>query len=90
MARNTGDGMRKGAVKHRSQVFNPVTGHYIKRDTTTGLFIDTKTDGKPFKGIVKEKAKVATAHYIDYDTAVKIEQVVIAVRNMRAMKKMAK
>ena len=49
MARNTGTGARKGAVSGRSQVYNPATGNYIKRDTETGRFLDVKSDGKPFK-----------------------------------------
>ena len=51
----SGDGHRNGAVKDRSQVQNPVNGNYTKRDTDTGKFIDQKTDGKPFKGVRKEK-----------------------------------
>ncbi len=55
MAKNTGDDHRKGAVKDRSQVENPKTGIYTKRDTKTGKFIDGKSDGTPFKGVRKEK-----------------------------------
>lgn len=57
MAKNPpiGDGHRKGAVKQRSQTFNPITKQWIKRDTDTGLFMDVKQDGKPFKGVRKEK-----------------------------------
>jgi len=51
----SGDGHRIGAVKDRSQVKNPVNGNYTKRDTDTGRFIDQKSDGKPFKGVRKEK-----------------------------------
>jgi hypothetical protein len=50
-----GDGHRNGAVKGRSQVQNPVTGHWTKRDTETGKFIDQKADKKPFKGVTKER-----------------------------------
>jgi hypothetical protein len=50
-----GDGHRNGAVRGRSQVFNPVTQRWTKRDTETGRFIDQKADGKPFKGVRKEK-----------------------------------
>jgi len=46
---------RKGAVTDRSQTFNPKTETWVKRDTTTGRFIDRKEDGKPFKGVRKEK-----------------------------------
>lgn len=49
-----GDGHRNGAVKERSQVQNP-NGHWIKRDTESGKFMDVKSDGKPFKGVRKEK-----------------------------------
>jgi len=57
MAKNppTGDGHRHGAVKDRSQVPNPVTNHWTKRDTGTGRFIDQKADGKPFRGVRREK-----------------------------------
>lgn len=50
-----GDGHRKGAVRDRSQT-KTSSGHYVKRDTKTGRFIDVKTsDKKPFKGVRKEK-----------------------------------
>lgn len=54
MAKNTNEGFRKGAVKERSQVQNPLNGNFTKRDDKTGRFIDQKTDGKPFKGVRKE------------------------------------
>jgi len=50
-----GDGHRKGAVRKRSQTFNPKTSKWTKRDTETGRFIDQKADDKPFKGVRKEK-----------------------------------
>lgn len=50
-----GDGARKGAVRGRSQVFNPATGDWTKRDTDTGRFMDRKADSQPFKGVRKEK-----------------------------------
>ena len=57
MAKNapTGDGRRIGAVKNRSQVLNPKTGHWTKRDAASGRFMDQKADTKPFKGVRKEK-----------------------------------
>jgi len=55
MARNTNKGHRKGAVKDRSQTLNPKTGKYVKRDATTGRFLEVKQDGKKFKGVRKEK-----------------------------------
>ena len=33
----SGDGHRNGAVKDRSQTFNPVTKQWVKRDSDTGL-----------------------------------------------------
>ncbi|MDT8367316.1 MAG: hypothetical protein RRA15_12670 [bacterium] len=57
MAKNPpkGDGRRIGAVRARSQVFNPKTDTWTKRDSETGKFMDQKVDGKPFKGVRKEK-----------------------------------
>lgn len=49
-----GDGHRNGAVRDRSQVFNPVTEQWVKRDADTGRFMDVKKDGEPFKGVTKE------------------------------------
>ena len=50
-----GDGHRNGAVRDRSQTFNPQNDRFVKRDTGTGQFIDQKSDNKPFKGVRKEK-----------------------------------
>lgn len=50
-----GDGHRNGAVRDRSQVFNPVTDQWVKRDAETGKFMDVKEDGDPVKGVRKEK-----------------------------------
>lgn len=38
----SGDGHRNGAVKDRSQTFNPVTKQWVKRDSDTGRFMDVK------------------------------------------------
>jgi hypothetical protein len=51
----SGDGRRNGAVKGRSQVHNPKTDTWTKRDSKTGKFIDGKKDGTPFKGVRKER-----------------------------------
>ncbi|GAB3920231.1 hypothetical protein [Mucilaginibacter myungsuensis] len=51
----SGDGHRNGAVRDRSQTFNPNTQQWVKRDTETGRFMDVKKDGDPFKGVRKEK-----------------------------------
>jgi len=50
-----GDNHRNGAVRKRSQTFNPSNERFVKRDTETGRFMDQKSDGKPFKGVRKEK-----------------------------------
>lgn len=51
----TGDNARKGAIRDRSQVYNPKIERFIKRDKDTGQFMDVKSDSKKFKGITKEK-----------------------------------
>jgi hypothetical protein len=53
MAKNTGENRRNGAVKGRSQTYNPVTDQCVKRDVTTGQFIGSKK-GK-YKGVREEK-----------------------------------
>lgn len=57
MAKNdpTGDNSRKGAVKDRSQVLNPHTGLYTKRNKGTGQFISVKVTGGKYKGVTTEK-----------------------------------
>lgn len=58
MAKNKpyGDNARIGAVKDRTQVLNPKTGLWTKRNGNTGRFIDVKTSSnKPFKGVTKER-----------------------------------
>ena len=55
MAKNTGRGSRTGAVAGRTQVQNPKTGMWIKRDTTTGRFVQAKRSGGSFRGVKKEK-----------------------------------
>jgi hypothetical protein len=56
MAKNTENGYRVGAVKDRSQVYNPKTEQYIKRDATTGRFIAASNN--KFKGITEEKTEI--------------------------------
>jgi len=46
---------REGAVKQRSQTFNPKNERWVKRDAQTGQFMDQKSNDKPFKGVRKEK-----------------------------------
>ena len=35
-----GDGHRQGAVKDRSQVYNPQNERWVKRDSESGRFMD--------------------------------------------------
>lgn len=51
----SGDGHRNGAVKNRSQVYNPKTEQWVKRDAGTGRFLDVNQNGKPHKGVRREK-----------------------------------
>lgn len=57
MARNgkSGDGHRNGAVKDRSQTYNPKIERWVKRDSDNGRFMDVKSNDNPFKGVTKEK-----------------------------------
>ena len=59
MAKNApvGDNARRGAVRDRSQVYNPLTDNWTKRDSDSGRFMDQKKDGDPFKGVRKEHKK---------------------------------
>ena len=50
-----GDNRRQGAVRDRSQTYNPANDRWTKRDTDTGRFMDQKADKTPFKGVRKEK-----------------------------------
>ncbi len=51
-----GDSARVGAVRNRSQTYNPSTERWTKRDADSGKFMDQKADEKPFKGVRKEKS----------------------------------
>ena len=53
MGKNTKEGYRKGQTKDRTQVHNPVTGLYIKINTSTGKFMASKKE--PFKGVRMKK-----------------------------------
>jgi predicted RNase H-like HicB family nuclease len=46
-----------GVVKARSQIKNPLTGTWTKRDDKSGRFMDVKADPKPFKGVRKDKGR---------------------------------
>jgi hypothetical protein len=51
----TGDNARKGAVKKRTQLKNPLTKTPTKRNKTGGQFMAVKKSAKEFKGVRKEK-----------------------------------
>jgi hypothetical protein len=53
MATNTGNNHRKGSVKDRCQTYNPKTDQWVKRDSNTGQFMGSKSDGTPYKGVAK-------------------------------------
>jgi hypothetical protein len=53
MAKNTGNGFRRGAVTGRTQFQRP-DGHWQKRDERTGHLMSVKDDGTPFKGVARE------------------------------------
>lgn len=53
MATNTGKNYRIGSIDNRSQTYNPKNDTHVKRDTTTGRFMDVK-QGEKFKSVAKE------------------------------------
>ena len=62
MATNTRKGFRKGAVAKRSQVKNPRTGDFVKRNedrnsSDDGKFMAVKKSGKAYKGVAHEPDK---------------------------------
>jgi hypothetical protein len=62
MAKNTGQGFRKGAVDERTQGKNPQTENWTKRNQDPdspheGEYMDVKEDGNKFKGVAKEPDK---------------------------------
>ncbi|WP_445217000.1 hypothetical protein ACKWRH_33480 [Bradyrhizobium sp. Pa8] len=50
----SGDNARKGAVKKRTQLKNPLTKTSTKRNKTSGEFMAVKKTAKKFKGVRKE------------------------------------
>ena len=55
-----GDGHRNGAVRERSQTYNPKTQTWTKRDANTGRFMDGKKDGTPFKVSARKNNSAAS------------------------------
>ena len=56
MAKNTGEGYRKGSVNDRTQNKAP-NGNPIKRDADNGQIIDQKTTKGDYKGVAHEPDK---------------------------------
>ena len=50
-----GDNARKGAVKKRTQLKNPLTKTSTKRNKTSGEFMAVKKSPKKYKGVRREK-----------------------------------
>jgi hypothetical protein len=53
MAKNTGNGYRRGAATGRTQFKRP-DGHWQKRNERDGTLMGVRDDGTPFKGVAKE------------------------------------
>jgi len=53
--RPPGDNARKGAVKKRSQLKNPLTKTSTKRNKMGGQFMAVKKSAKKFRGVRKER-----------------------------------
>jgi hypothetical protein len=51
----TGDNARKGAVRKRTQLKNPLTKTSTKRNKKGGQFMTVKKSAKKFKGVRREK-----------------------------------
>jgi hypothetical protein len=51
----TGDNARKGAVRKRTQLKNPMTKTSTKRNKKGGQFMAVKKSAKKFKGVRREK-----------------------------------
>ena len=52
MAKNTGNGGRRGPISDRTQTYNEKTNQYVKRDANTGRFLSSKDT--PYKSVRKE------------------------------------
>ena len=66
-----GDHQRKGAVKSRSQIKNPITGTWTKRDDRSGKFLDVKGDSFPFKGVRKASGRALSESSERFSKAMK-------------------
>lgn len=81
MARNIGNKSRKAVVKKIRQLYNPATGNFIKRDSTTGKFMIVKKEDASFEVIRHESSSIKSNPNVRKSTALKAEKAVIAVKN---------
>ena len=79
-------GSGQGSIKESTQVFNPATGHYIKRDSSTGQ-LEVKSDGKKFKGVKVVKTIIKANPSVKKSTAKKAEDAIIKEMNKKKSKK---
>lgn len=56
---------KTNAIKERTQMYNPHTGKWVKRDSKTGLFTAVKKDGKPWNRVEKEIEPIASRSIFD-------------------------
>lgn len=52
--RDKSTGKLKGAISDRVQAKNPVTGRWVKIDTTTGRIVNHKKSEAPYKNVRKK------------------------------------
>jgi hypothetical protein len=73
------DNKRKGSVRGRSQIKNPLTGTWTKRGDRSGKFMDIKADAKPFKGVPKSSSVarefMMVRKYLSSDGLVDVDKV---------------
>jgi len=51
MAKRDSSGKMKGAITDRIQAKNPITGKWVKIDTSTGKIMSHKKTSGPYKGV---------------------------------------
>lgn len=77
------NGRRSGKIGAATQIYNPATGNYIKRDSKSGKLTEVKSDGTAFKGLTKEVQKTHLGFSISKSVADKAESAVIKTLNRR-------
>lgn len=77
------NGRRSGKIEAATQIYNPATGNYIKRDSKSGKLTEVKSDGTAFKGLTKEIQIINLGFAIPKSVATKAESAVIKTLNRR-------